>query len=236
METRAGEHALSLPTSQHQCRAVLCLLVKSCLCHLLTLSQLCSFGIHSDGPLKAGVSLHKLVIINHGTRARAAQGPTERLQVAGSVRGLPPPRRPRALQLLCCLPKVTLFPFVGPSRPCGGEPSDLCAGLGLTWCGTVVRPGLWVDRPAGPILILPLAFRVALGKLLLAPRSVCFLVSTASEVSQEHLLTQTGAKFASTESRPWLCALKALCACYWGGGGGGGHRSPQSCTRPLLHS
>lgn len=95
----------------------------------------------------------------------------------------------------------------------GGEPSDLCAGLGLTWCGTVVPPGLWVDRPAGPLLILPLAFRVALGKLPLAPRSVCFLVSTASEVSQEHLLTQTGAKFASTGSGPWLCASKALCAC-----------------------
>lgn len=47
----------------------------------------------------------------------------------------------------------------------------------------------------------------------LATFSLCFLVSTASEVSQEHLLTQTGAKLASTESRPWLCASKAPCAC-----------------------
>lgn len=50
-------------------------------------------------------------------------------------------------------------------------------------CDMVVHPGLGVDRPARPILVLWLICWVVLNKLLLVPWPVCFLVNTASEDS-----------------------------------------------------
>lgn len=133
------------------------------------------------------------------------QGCAEWLQAAGRAAGLPAcgpvPSSPQApAQGLLPCPQRPQRPHGGPVQIMfvGGVSSLLRTGSDKATCDMVVCPGPGVSRPARPFLVLLLTCCVALGKSLLVPQPVCSLVSNASEVSWEPLLTQTSARCATS--------------------------------------